>query len=102
MNTSGVIKKYPKLIIFNILIYRLSKFVDKFGPRLSGSDVLEKSIDYMINITREEDVNDIVTEEVEVINNLLIFKLSKVLNKLIGDIIRYRQFANKTAFNRGD
>ncbi|XP_049865281.1 carboxypeptidase Q-like isoform X2 [Pectinophora gossypiella] len=44
----------------------LAKFVDKFGARPSGSDVLEQSIDYMIKLTRDEDINDIVTEELEV------------------------------------
>ncbi|CAG9562976.1 unnamed protein product [Danaus chrysippus] len=44
----------------------LSKFVDTFGARPSGSQVLEDSIDYMIQLTKEEDINDIVTEELEV------------------------------------
>ncbi|XP_026745899.1 carboxypeptidase Q-like isoform X1 [Trichoplusia ni] len=44
----------------------LAKFVDKFGARPSGTEVLEKSIDYMIDLTREEGLNDIVTEELEV------------------------------------
>ncbi|XP_030022999.1 carboxypeptidase Q isoform X1 [Manduca sexta] len=44
----------------------LAKFVDKFGARPSGSEVLEQSIDYMIELTREEDLQDIITEELEV------------------------------------
>ncbi|CAK1551627.1 unnamed protein product [Leptosia nina] len=44
----------------------LEKFVDKFGARMSGSQVLEDSIDYMIQLTQEEDLNDITTEELEV------------------------------------
>lgn len=44
----------------------LSKFVDKFGARPSGSNVLENSIDYMINLTRSEGVTEIITEELEV------------------------------------
>ncbi|XP_050362907.1 carboxypeptidase Q-like [Nymphalis io] len=44
----------------------LEKFVDTFGARPSGSQVLEDSIDYMIQLTREEEINDIVTEELEV------------------------------------
>ncbi|XP_026491236.1 carboxypeptidase Q-like isoform X1 [Vanessa tameamea] len=44
----------------------LAKFVDTFGARPSGSQVLEDSIDHMIQLTREEELNDIVTEELEV------------------------------------
>ncbi|KAJ0179200.1 hypothetical protein K1T71_004912 [Dendrolimus kikuchii] len=44
----------------------LSKFVDKFGARPSGSKVLEDSIDYMIELTRKEGISDIVTEELKV------------------------------------
>ncbi|XP_047989669.1 carboxypeptidase Q-like isoform X2 [Leguminivora glycinivorella] len=44
----------------------LAKFVDTFGARPSGSEVLEKSIDYMIQLARDEDLKDITTEEVEV------------------------------------
>lgn len=44
----------------------LAKFVDKFGARPSGSEVLEKSIDYMIQLTKDEDLDDITTEELEV------------------------------------
>lgn len=48
------------------IFIRLSKFVDKFGARPSGSKVLEDSIDYMIELTRKEGLSDIVTEELEV------------------------------------
>ncbi|KAL4710318.1 hypothetical protein ACJJTC_011134 [Scirpophaga incertulas] len=44
----------------------LAKFVDKFGPRPSGSETLEQSIDYMIQLTRDEGITDITTEELEV------------------------------------
>ncbi|XP_026761214.1 carboxypeptidase Q-like [Galleria mellonella] len=44
----------------------LAKFVDKFGARPSGTEVLENSIDYIIDLTRAENINDIVTEELEV------------------------------------
>ncbi|KAF9415323.1 hypothetical protein HW555_006986 [Spodoptera exigua] len=44
----------------------LAKFVDKFGARPSGTEVLEKSIDYMIDLTKNEGINDIITEEVKV------------------------------------
>ncbi|XP_045492282.1 carboxypeptidase Q-like [Colias croceus] len=46
--------------------HELAKFVDKFGARISGSQVLEDSIDYMIELTKEEELNDIITEELEV------------------------------------
>lgn len=58
---------YLLLINLILLPFRLAKFVDKFGARPSGSTVLEDSIDYMIKLTREEDIKDIVTEKVEVI-----------------------------------
>ncbi|XP_045763949.1 carboxypeptidase Q-like [Maniola jurtina] len=44
----------------------LAKFVDRFGARPSGSKVLEDSIDYMIQLTREEEIKHVVTEDVEV------------------------------------
>ncbi|CAH0717361.1 unnamed protein product, partial [Brenthis ino] len=44
----------------------LANFVDTFGARPSGSQTLEDSIDYMIQLSREEEINDIVTEELEV------------------------------------
>ncbi|XP_038213393.1 carboxypeptidase Q-like [Zerene cesonia] len=46
--------------------HELAKFVDKFGARISGSQVLEDSIDYMIELTQEEELNEIMTEELEV------------------------------------
>lgn len=53
--------------------YRLAKFVDKFGARPSGTEVLEKSIDYMIDLTKKEGINDIITEEVKVSFNEICF-----------------------------
>ncbi|KAG7308380.1 hypothetical protein JYU34_005577 [Plutella xylostella] len=44
----------------------LERFIDTFGPRPSGSEVLERAIDHVINITRAEDVRDVYTEEVQV------------------------------------
>ncbi|CAH2979585.1 unnamed protein product [Chilo suppressalis] len=44
----------------------LAKFVDKFGARPSGTDTLEQSIDYMIQLTHDEGFEDITTEELEV------------------------------------
>ncbi|KAL1458509.1 hypothetical protein WDU94_008653 [Cyamophila willieti] len=41
----------------------LSNFVDKFGPRLTGSEALERSIDYMVNETRDFGL-DVWTENV--------------------------------------
>lgn len=52
------------------LLYRLAAFVDKFGHRLAGSEQLEKSIDYIIDLTQKEHVYNISTEDVEV--NILI------------------------------
>lgn len=49
-----------------LLCFRLERFIDTFGPRPSGSDVLERAIDHVINITRAEDVKDVFTEEVQV------------------------------------
>ncbi|XP_026749511.2 carboxypeptidase Q-like [Galleria mellonella] len=43
-----------------------SDFIDTFGARPSGSITLEKSIDHMINLTIENGLNDVTTEEVEV------------------------------------
>lgn len=37
---------------------------------MAGSEILEQSIDYIINITRAEDINDITTEEVKVYSYL--------------------------------
>lgn len=56
------------IFIFNFFVIRLAKFVDKFGARLSGSEVLENSIDYMIDLTKNESSSslDITTEELEV------------------------------------
>lgn len=42
------------------------KFIDKFGARPSGTDNLEKSIDYMINLTLQNGLSNITTEELEV------------------------------------
>ncbi|XP_060800704.1 carboxypeptidase Q-like [Amyelois transitella] len=44
----------------------LAKFVDMFGPRPAGSEVLEDSIDYMIKLTNTQKLYDVVTEEVTV------------------------------------
>ncbi|KAL0883702.1 hypothetical protein ABMA27_015820 [Loxostege sticticalis] len=44
----------------------LANFVDKFGARPSGTEVLEQSIDYMIQLTHNNHIHDITTEEVEV------------------------------------
>lgn len=49
-----------------ILFIRYEKFIDEFGARPSGSDVLERAIDHMINLTIENGVNDVTTEDVMV------------------------------------
>ncbi|XP_013190104.2 carboxypeptidase Q [Amyelois transitella] len=41
-------------------------FIDKFGARVSGTENLEKSIDYMINLTKSHGLIDVTTEEVDV------------------------------------
>ncbi|KAM3967942.1 carboxypeptidase Q [Aphomia sociella] len=43
-----------------------SDFIDKFGARPSGSVVLEKSIDYMINLTIDNGLSDVTTEELKI------------------------------------
>lgn len=45
---------------------QLANFVDKFGARPSGSEALEQSIDYMINLSLSENIDDIITEHVQV------------------------------------
>ncbi|RWS15007.1 transferrin receptor-like protein [Dinothrombium tinctorium] len=42
----------------------LEKFVDKFGPRMTGTETLENSIDYMLDLLRRNGLNA-RTEEVE-------------------------------------
>ncbi|XP_028028602.1 carboxypeptidase Q-like [Bombyx mandarina] len=43
-----------------------SKFIDTFGARLAGSKALEKAIDHMVNLTRQNGLNDVTTEEVDI------------------------------------
>ncbi|CAH0629043.1 unnamed protein product [Chrysodeixis includens] len=43
-----------------------TEFIDKFGARPSGTDVLERAIDHMINLTKSKGLNDVTTEELEV------------------------------------
>lgn len=52
-------------------ICRLAVFVDKFGARPSGTQVLEDSIDYMIDLSRKEGLKDIITEKVVVSVNFV-------------------------------
>lgn len=35
----------------------LASFVDKFGPRMTGTEALENSIDYMVKESREFQLN---------------------------------------------
>lgn len=44
----------------------LAKFVDKFGPRLSGTKNLEDSIDYMLNLLKQYELDNVHGEEVPV------------------------------------
>lgn len=45
--------------------------MDKFGARPSGTQVLEDSIDYMIDLSRKEGLKDIITEKVVVSVNFV-------------------------------
>lgn len=66
-DVTNEIIKYVREGEFKGVTYdELAKFVDTFGPRPSGSQELEDSIDYMIEITKKEGIHDIVTEELEV------------------------------------
>lgn len=49
-----------------IFISRYTRFIDTFGARPSGTEVLERSIDHMINLTKYNGLNDVTTEELEV------------------------------------
>lgn len=44
----------------------LADFVDKFGPRLSGTQILEDSIDYVLNKSRSYDLENVHGEIVKV------------------------------------
>lgn len=41
----------------------LTEFVDKFGPRLSGTQNLEDSIDYMLDLLNEYELENVHGEE---------------------------------------
>ncbi|KAG6460386.1 carboxypeptidase Q [Manduca sexta] len=43
-----------------------TKFIDKFGARISGSEALERAIDHMVNLTVRNGLNDVTTEDVKV------------------------------------
>jgi hypothetical protein len=44
----------------------LSYFVDKFGPRLAGTQNLEDAIDYMVDLLTNEEHDNVHTEEAQV------------------------------------
>ncbi|KAH7960755.1 hypothetical protein HPB49_022976 [Dermacentor silvarum] len=44
----------------------LATFVDTFGARFTGSDTLERSIDYMVELLRSRNLEQVHTEPVEV------------------------------------
>ena len=46
--------------------FRIADFVDKFGHRITGSQVLEDSIDYVLDIAEKEGLENIHTHNVDV------------------------------------
>ena len=44
----------------------LSRFVDKFGHRLTGTKALEESINYMVDVLKKETHDNVYTEDVTV------------------------------------
>lgn len=49
------------------MTYReLSRFVDKFGHRLTGTKALEESINYMVDVLKKETHDNVYTEDVTV------------------------------------
>lgn len=44
----------------------LANFIDRFGPRLTGSENLEKSIDHMLNVLKKEGHDNVHAESVNI------------------------------------
>ncbi|KAJ8724866.1 hypothetical protein PYW07_015824 [Mythimna separata] len=55
------------------------RFIDKFGARPSGTEVLENAIDHMINLTKHNGLNDVTTEELEVPHWVRVHESAKML-----------------------
>nr|XP_021191973.2 carboxypeptidase Q [Helicoverpa armigera] len=49
-----------------VMYNEYTRFIDTFGARPSGTEVLERSIDHMINLTKQHGLNDVTTEELQV------------------------------------
>ena len=65
------------LIINFICNFRIANFVDKFGSRMTGSQNLEDSIDYVLDIAESEGLENIHTHDVDVNKNIIIKYYSK-------------------------
>lgn len=50
----------------NLVYDELGKFVDVFFERMSGTDKLEKAIDYMIDLSKKEGFDNVHGEDVSV------------------------------------
>ncbi len=46
----------------------LASFVDQFGARFTGSDILEKSIDWAVEKFKEDKLENVETEDVTVLH----------------------------------
>ncbi|KAJ8726843.1 hypothetical protein PYW08_015240 [Mythimna loreyi] len=60
------------------MYHEYERFIDKFGARPSGTEVLESSIDHMINLTKYHGLDDVTTEELEVPHWVRIYESAKM------------------------
>lgn len=54
------------ILSFLFLYFSLADFVDKFGPRMSGSESLENAIDYMLDELKRVGLENVHTENASV------------------------------------